>query len=102
MNVGVVEAFNHFAGVVEPLHGLEDGEGDAGAATGIVDARRVDSQSDVTERFGEQEGVDPDFPDDVPSADVKGGGRSLPRGAGVEVREFEGNVTDGGGLLGDA
>ena len=54
------------------------------------------------EGLGEVEGVDADLPDVVPPADVEGGGGRLPRGAGVDVREFEGDVADAGAPVGDA
>lgn len=61
------------------------------------EAPGVDSEGDVWEGLGEREGVDPDFPDVVPGADVEGRGNGLPCGTGVEVHEFEGdaNGTDG-------
>lgn len=102
MDVGAIEAFNHRGCAVEPLYGLEDFEGDAGAAARAGEAARVDAQSDVPERLGEREGVDPDFPDVVPGADVEGRGDGLPRGAGVDVRELEGDVADASSPVGDA
>lgn len=66
------------------------------------EAARVDGEGDVWEGLGEREGVDPDFPDVVPGADVEGRGDGLPCGAGVEVREFDGDVADAGGPLCDA
>lgn len=60
------------------------------------EASRVDSESDMRERLGEREEVDPDFPDAVPGADVEGRDGRLPRGAGVDVREFEEDVADAG------
>lgn len=37
-----------------------------------------------------------DLPDIVPTADVKGRGGCLPRGAGIDVRDLEGDVADAG------
>ena len=66
------------------------------AAARVSEASRVDSESDMRERRGEREEVDPDFPDAVPGADVEGRDGRLPRGAGVDVREFEEDVADAG------
>lgn len=46
------------------------------------------------EGLGEVEGVDADLPDVGPPADVEGRGGRLPRGAGADVREFEGDAAD--------
>ena len=56
----------------------------------------------MREGLGEVEGVHAEFPDVVPTADVEGRGSRLPRGAGVDVRELEGNVADAGTPVGDA
>ena len=56
----------------------------------------------MREGLGEMEGVYADLPDVVPPADVEGGGGRLPRGAGVGVRELEGDVADAGAPVGDA
>ena len=66
------------------------------------EASGSDGEDDVRERRGGQGGAGPDFPGVVPGANVEGRGDGLPRGAGVEVHEFEGDVTDGGGPFGDA
>ena len=66
------------------------------------EASRVDGEDDVWEGLGEREGVDPDFPDIVPGADVEGRGNGLPCGAGVEVREFEGDAKGADGPVGNA
>lgn len=68
----------------------------------VGEAPRIDSEGDVRERRGGQEGAVPDFPDVVPGAEVEGRGDGLPCGAGVEVREFDGDVADAGDLVGDA
>lgn len=65
-------------------------------------APRVDGEDDVRERRGGQEGAVPDFPNVVPGANVEGRGDGLACGAGVEVREFDGDVADAGGPLCDA
>lgn len=102
VDAGAVEALDHFGGAGTGLDGLEDAEGDQGAATFIVQAVRVDDEGDVGEGVGEVEGVDADLPDVVPPADVEGRGGHLPRGAGVDVREFEGDVANAGAPVGDA
>ena len=102
VDVGAVEALDHLGGTGAGFDGLEDAEGDQGAATFVVQAVRVDDEGDVGEGLGEVEGVEADLPDVVPSADVEGGGGRLPRGAGVDVREFEGDVADAGAPVGDA
>ena len=102
VDVGTVETLDHFGGAGAGFDGLEDAEGDEGAATFVVQAVRVDDEGDVGEGLGEVEGVDADLPDVVPSADVEGRGGRLPRGAGVDVREFEGDVADAGAPVGDA
>ena len=66
------------------------------------EASRVDGEDDVWEGLGEREGVDPDFPDIVPGADVEGRGNGLPCGPAVCGGEFEGDVADAGGPLCDA
>ena len=102
VDVGAVEALDHLGGAGAGFDGLEDTEGDEGAATFVVQAIRVDDEGDVGEGLGEVEGVDADLPDVGPSSDVEGRGGRLPRGAGVDVREFEGNVADAGAPVGDA
>ena len=66
------------------------------------EASRVDGEGDVREGLGEREGVDPDFPDVVPGADVEGRGDGLPCGTAVCGGEFEGDAADAGGPLSDA
>lgn len=66
------------------------------------EASRVDGEDDVWEGLGEREGVDPDFPDIVPGADVEGRSDGLPCGTAVCGGEFEGDVADAGGPLCDA
>ena len=100
--VGAVETLDHLGGAGAGFDGLEDAEGDQGAATFVVQAVRVDDEGDVGEGLGEVEGVEADLPDVVPSANVEGRGGRLPRGAGVDVREFEGDVADAGAPVGDA
>lgn len=102
VNVGAVEALDHLGGATAGFDGLEDTEGDQDAATFVVQAVRVDDEDDVGEGLGEVEGVDANLPDVVPSADMEGRGGRLPRGAGVDVREFEGDVADAGAPVGDA
>ena len=102
MDVGAVETLDHLGGAGAGFDGLEDAEGDQGAATFVVQAVRVDDEGDVGEGLGEVEGVEADLPDVVPTADVEGRGGRLPRGAGVDVREFEGDVADAGAPFGDA
>ena len=102
VDVGAVEALDHLGGAGASFDGLEDAEGDQGAATFAAPAIRVDDEGDVGEGLGEVEGVDADLPDVVPSANVEGRGGRLPRGAGVDVREFEGDVADAGAPVGDA
>ena len=102
VNVGAVEAVDDGGGVVEGFGRLEDGEGNAGAAARVGEPSRVDSESDMRERLGEREKVDPDFPDAVPGADVERGGRGLPGGTAVCGSEFEGDVADAGTPVGDA
>ena len=102
VDVGAVETLDHFGGAGASFDGLEDSEGDQGAATFVVQAVRVDDEGDVGESLGEVEGVEADLPDVVPSADMEGRGGRLPRGAGVDVREFEGDVADAGVPVGDA
>ena len=102
VDVRAVEALDHFGGADAGFDGLEDAEDDEGAAAFVVQAVRVDDEGDVGEGLGEVEGVDADLPDVVPSADVEGGGGRLPRGAGVDVRELEGDVADAGAPVGDA
>lgn len=63
------------------------------------EASRVDGEGDVWEGLGEREGVDPDFPDVVPGANVEGRGDGLPCGAAVCGGEFEDDVADAGGPL---
>lgn len=66
------------------------------------EASRVDGEDDVWEGLGKREGVDPDFPDIVPGADVEGRSDGLPCGTAVCGGEFEGDVADAGGPLCDA
>lgn len=56
----------------------------------------------MRERRGRQEGTDPDFPDVVPGANAEGRGDDLPYGAGVEVREFEGDARSADGPASNA
>ena len=102
VDVGAVDALDHFGGATAGFDGLEDAEGDQGAATFVVQAVRVNDEGDVGEGLGELEGVNADLPDVAPPADVEGGGGRLTRGAGVDVREFEGDVADAGAPVGDA
>lgn len=46
MDAGTVEALDHFGGAGTGLDGLEDAEGDQGAATFVVQAVRVDGEDD--------------------------------------------------------
>ena len=96
VDVRAIEALDHLGGAGAGFDGLEDAEGNQGAATFVVQAVRVDEEGDVGEGLGEVEGVDANLPDAVPPADVEGRGGHLPRGAGVDVREFEGDVADAG------
>lgn len=102
VDVGAVETLDHLGGAGAGFDGLEDAEGDQGAATFVVQTVRVDDEGDVGEGLGEVEGVDADLPDVVPPADVEGRGGRLPRGACDDVREFEGDVADAGAPVGDA
>ena len=102
VDVGAVEAFDHLAGAGASFDGLEDAEGDEGPAVCIVQAVRINDEGDVREGLGEVEGVHAEFPDVVPPADVEGGGGRLPRGAGVGIRELEGDVANAGAPVGDA
>ena len=102
VDVGAVETLDHFGGASAGFDGLEDAECNEGAASFVVQAVRVDDEGDVGEGLGEVEGVEADLPDVVPSADMEGRGGRLPRGAGVGVREFEGDVADAGAPVGDA
>lgn len=89
MDVGTVEALDHFGGAGAGFDGLEDAEGDERAAIFVVQAVRVDNEGNVGEGFGEVPGAHAELPDVVPSADVEGRGSHLPRGASVNIREFE-------------
>ena len=102
MDVGAVETLDHLKGATAGFDGLEDAEGDQGAATFVVQTVRVDDEGDVGEGLGEVEGVEADLPDVVPPADVEGRGGRLPRGACDDVREFEGDISDMGAPVGDA
>lgn len=102
VDVGAVETLDHLGGAGTGFDGLEDAEGDEGAATFGIQAVRVNDEGDVGEGFGEVQGVDANLPDVVPPADMEGRGGRLPRGAGVDVREFEGDVADAGAPVGDA
>ena len=102
MDVGAVEILDHLGGATAGFDGLEDAEGDQGAATFVVQAVRVNDEGDVGEGLGEMEGPDADLPDVVPPADMEGLGGRLPRGAGVDVRKLEGDVADAGAPVGDA
>ena len=102
VDVGAVETLDHLGGAGAGFDGLEDAEGDQGAATFVVQTVRVDDEGDVGEGLGEVEGVDADLPDVVPPADAEGRGGRLPRGACDDVREFEGDVADAGAPVGDA
>lgn len=102
VDVGTIEALDHLAGATAGFDGLEDAEGDQGAATFVVQAVRVNDEGDVGEGLGEMEGPDADLPDVVPPADMEGLGGRLPRGAGVDVRKLEGDVADAGAPVGDA
>ena len=99
---GTVETLDHLGGAGTGFDSLEDAEGNEGAATFVVQAVHVDDEGDVGESLGEVEGVEADLPDVVPPADVEGRGGRLPCGAGVDVREFEGDVADAGAPVGDA
>lgn len=44
VDAGAVEALDHFGGAGTGLDGLEDAEGDEGAATFVVQAVRVDDE----------------------------------------------------------
>ena len=96
VDVGAVETLDHLGGAGAGFDGLEDSEGDQGAATFVAQAVRVDDEGDVCEGLGEVEGVDADLPDVGPPTDVEGRGGRLPRGNGFDVREFEGDVADAG------
>ena len=96
VDVGTVEALDHFGGAGAGFDGLEDAEGDEDATIFVVKAVRVDDEGDVGEGFGEVEGVHANLPDVVPPADMEGGGGRLPRDAGGGVRELEGDVADAG------
>lgn len=102
VDVGSVEVLDHLVGAGAGFDGLEDSEGDEGTAIFIVQAVDVDDEGDAGEGFGEQEGIDANLPDVVPSANTEGGGGRLPRGTGVDVRELEGNVADAGAPVCDA
>ena len=102
MDVGAVEALDHVGGTGTCFDGLEDAEGNKGATVCIVQAVRVDDEGHVREGLGEVEGVHAEFPDVVPAADVESGGGRLPRDAGFDVRELEGDVADAGAPVGDA
>ena len=102
VDVGAVETLDHLGGATAGFDSLEDAEGDQGAATFVVQAVHVNDEGDVGEGLGEVEGVEADLPDVVPSANVEGRGGRLPRGASVDVREFEGDVADAGAPVGDA
>ena len=102
VDVGAVETLDHFGGAGASFDGLEDSEGDQGAATFVVQAVRVDDEGDMGEGFGEAEGVDADLPDVIPPADMEGRGGCLPRGAGVDIPELEGDISDAGTPVGDA
>lgn len=96
MDLGAVETLDHFEGAGAGFDGLEDAEGDQGAATFVVQAVRVDDEGHVREGLGEVEGVHAELPDVVPPADVEGGGGRLPRGASIDVHDLEGDVADAG------
>lgn len=96
VDVGAVEAFDHLGGAGAGFDSLEDAEGDEGATVCIVQAVRINDEGDVREGLVEVEGVYADLPDVVPAADVEGGGGRLPRNAGVDIRELEGDVADAG------
>lgn len=96
VDVCAVEALDHFGGAGAGLDGLEDAERYERTAVVVVRAVSVDNEGDVGEGFGEVEGVHADLPDVAPPADVEGGGGRLPRDAGVDVRELEGDVADAG------
>lgn len=102
VDVGAVETLDYLGGTGAGFDSLEDSEGDQGAAAFVVQAVHVDDEGDVGEGLGEVEGVEADLPDVVPSANVEGRGGRLPRGAGVNVRKFEGDVADAGTPVGDA
>ena len=70
VDVGAVETLDHLGRAGTGFNGLEDPEGDQGAATFVVQAIRVNDEGDVSEGLGEVEGVDADLPDVVPPADV--------------------------------
>ena len=46
MDVGAVETLDHLGGTTAGFDGLEDAEGDQGAATFVVQAVRVDGEDD--------------------------------------------------------
>lgn len=96
MDLGAVETLDHLGGAGAGFDGLEDAEGDQGAATFVVQAVRVDDEGHVREGLGEVEGVHAELPDVVPPADVEGGGGRLPRGASIDVHDLEGHVADAG------
>jgi len=75
---------------------------EVGASSCAAARRRASTLRATCGGLGERKRVDPDFPDVVPGADVEGRGDGLPCGAGVEVREFDGDVADAGGPLCDA
>ena len=101
MDVGAVETLDHLGGAGAGFDGLEDAEGDEGAAAFVIQSARVDDEGDVREGLGEVEGVYADLPDVVPPADVEGGSGHLPGGASVDVRELKGDVSDAGAPVGD-
>lgn len=102
VDVSSVKALDHRGGAGAGFDGLKDAEGNERTAIFIVQAVDVDDEADVGEGLGELEGVHTDLPDVVPTVDVGGGGGRLPRGAGVDVRELEGDVADAGAPVGDA
>ena len=62
VDAGAIEALDHLGGAGAGFDGLEDTEGDQGAAVFIVQSVRVDDEGDVGEGLGEVEGVDRDLP----------------------------------------
>ena len=101
MDVGAVETLDHLGGAGAGFDGLEDAEGDEGAAAFVIQAARVDDEGDVREGLGEVEGVHADLPDVVPPSNVEGWSGHLPRDACVDIFELEGDVADAGAPVGD-
>ena len=75
---------------------------EVGASSCAAARRRASTLRATCGGLGKRKRVDPGLPDVAPGAEGEGRGDGLPCGAGVEVREFEGDAKGADGPVGNA